>query len=235
MPREISIALAAPASTPSSNEARLCSHLADGRYRAQVASLCTKYPNLRHPDLSAPKSVSVGKVVSIDLSGGDTPVRRDFADPAELESYLEATRYKSSDESTTRRILLIEGSDPQYVGLLGSYFDVEPMLIVRQQRTASWESYHQSGNTPALPSLLDPRRTCHIPYYDLHYRLQGLNDKTQWRCADSGRQLTWSRLPGTFDFVGIVDRKASYWSQRRGSDGWDGWYSQKISAYMDAR
>ena len=225
MPRDISITRAAPTLTPSSNEARLCSHLADGKYRAQVASLCTKYPNLRYPDLDAPSSVFASKVVSIDLSSGDTPSRRDFTDLAELESYLEATRYTTSDESTTRRILLIEGSDPQYVGLLGSYFDIEPMLIVRQQRTASWESYHQSGNTPALPSLLDPRRTCHIPYYDLHYRSPGLDDKTPWRCADSGRQVAWSRLPGTFDSVGIVDRKASYWSQRRGNDGWDGWYS----------
>ena len=225
MPRAISVSLAAQASGSLANEARLCSHLTDGKYRAQAASLCTKYPNLRYPDLRAPNSGVVSKVVCIDLSGGDTPVRRDFADPAELESYLEVTKYVTSDETTTRRILLVEGLDPQYVGLLGSYFDIDPMLIVRQQRTASWESYHQSGNTPTLPSLLDPRRTCHIPYYELHYRSQGPNDKTQWRCADSGRQLSWSRLPGTFDFVGIVDRKASYWSQKRGSDGWDGWYS----------
>ena len=225
MPRKVSISLAASASRPSSDEARLCSHLADGKYRAQITSLCTKYPNLRYPDLGAPKSFSGSKVVCIDLSRGDTPVRRDFTDPAELESYFEATRYSTSDETINRRILLVEGSDPQYVGLLGSYFDIEPMLIVRQQRTASWESYHQSGNTPILPSLLDPRRTCHIPYYELHYRSQGLNDKTQWWCADSGRQLSWSRLPGTFDLVGIVDRKASYWSQRRGNGGWDGWYS----------
>ncbi|KAL8794630.1 MAG: hypothetical protein Q9195_002826 [Heterodermia aff. obscurata] len=221
MTREISINLAASASALSSNEARLCSHLADGKYRAQIASLCTKYPNLRYPDPCAPKSVFVGKVVAIDLSSSDTPERKNFADPADFESYLEATRYRTSDESTTRRILLIEGSDPQYVGLLGSYFDIEPMLIVRQQRTASWESYHQSGNTPTLPSLLDPCRICHIPYYELHYRSQGLNDKTPWRCADSGRQVSWSRLPGTFDFVAIADRKASYWSQRRGEDGWD--------------
>ena len=235
MPREVSVFPAAPASRPSSNEPRLCSHLADGKYRAQVASLCTKYPNLRYPDLCAPNSVFACKVVAIDLSSEYTPGRRDFTHPAELESYLEATRYATSDETTTRRILLVEGLDPQYVGILGRYFDIEPMLIVRQQRTASWESYHQSGSTPTLPSLLDPHRTCHIPYYELHYRSQGLNDKTQWRCADSGRQLTWSRLPGTFDFVGIVDRKASYWSQRRGSDGWDGWYSKHLSKYMNIR
>lgn len=159
-------------------------------------------------------------------------MRRDYTDPAELHSYLEATRCVNSDETATRRILLIEGSDPQVVGILGSYFDIEPMLIVRQQRTVSWEAYHRSGNTPTLPSLLEPSRTCHFPYYDLHYRSPGLDDtpgldmKRQWRCADSGRQINWSRLPKTFDVVGIADRKASYWSRRRGSDGWDGWYSK---------
>ena len=205
-----------------------CSHLASGDYRAQIAFLCNKYPSLRYPDRQSPIPKSASRVVSFDLSVDGEPTRRDFEDPVALQSFLEATKGSGlAGRNTSRRLFLVEGVEPRFVRVLGHYFDIDPLLIVRQQRTASWESYHQSGNTPTLPSLFEPSRSLSIPYYELHYYPQGLPDRTEWRCADSGRQVSSSRLPGTFDRVGIVHRKASYWSQRRGNDGWDGRFLSK--------
>ena len=216
----------------SSNE---CSHLASGDYRARIASLCVKYPNLRYPDLESPLQDFSGRVVSLDLSSESKATRRDFQDPAALESYIEARNDVASAAGNSRRLFLVEGLEPRLTGVLGQCFDIDPMLIVRQQRTASWEPYHRSGNTPTLPSLLEPSRTFHIPYYELRYYPQGLPDQLDWRCADSGRQISSSRMPGTFDRVGIVDRKVSYWSQKYEDHGWDGGSPNLVLPYKDAQ
>ena len=217
----------------SSSKPDECSHLASGEYRANIASLCTKYPNLRYPDLAAPVRECASKVVALDLSDAKKPRRRDFLDTEDLRNYVKSTRSKDSAEASCRHLYVIEGLDPQFTGLLGQFFDIDPLLIMRQQRTASWESYHKSGNMPTLPSLFEPSRTFHLPYYELHYFPQGLPDKLDWRCADSGRQIGSSRLPGTFDRVGIVDRKVSYWGKKRENGGWDGWSSHILPPCTD--
>lgn len=199
-----------------------CSHLASGEYGAAIASLCVKYPSLRYPDLQSSVQGFAGRIVSLDLSNGRKPTRINFEDPMKLQSYIEAKECAGLAESNSRRLFLVEGLEPRLIGVLGRCFGIDPTLIVRQQRTANWEPYHKSGNTPALPSLLEPSRSFHIPYYELHYYPQGLPDELDCRCAESGRQISSSRMPGTFDRVGIVDRKASYWSQTRGNGGWDG-------------
>ena len=198
-----------------------CSHLASGSYRAKIAALCVKFPNLRYTDLKSSAQGSIGRVASLDFDGGK-PIRRNFEDPIKLQSYIRAKRSPALAEDKRRRLFLVEGLEPRLVGVLGQCFDIDPMLIARQQRTSTWESYHRSGNTPLLPSLLEPDSSFHVTYYELHYYPQGLPDKLDWRCADSGRQISSSRMPGTFDRVGIVDRKVSYWSQRRKNGGWDG-------------
>ena len=212
-----------PRSFPSlpANVPNECWHLASGAYRAKIASLCVKYPNLRYADPKLPVQGSVGKVVSLEIDG-EMPIRRDFEDAVKLQSYIRANRTPIPTEKSHRRLFLVEGLEPRLIGVLGQHFDLDPMLLARQQRTASWESYHRSGNTPSLPSLLEPNRSFHLPYYELHHYPQGLPDKLDWRCADSGRQISSSRMPGTFDRVGIVDRKVSYWSQIREHGGWDG-------------
>ena len=190
--------------------------------KSSIAALCIKYPNLRYPDLHSPLRSTSGKVVCLDLTDSKKPIRRDLDDPAVLQSHLESTEIINANNNESRRLFLVEGYEPQLVTMLCQHFDVDPLVTLRQQRTASWELYHHSGNTPALPSLLDPNRGFHIPYYELHYYPQGLPDELDCRCADSGRQISSSRMPGTFDRVGIVDRKASFWSCKHGINGWDG-------------
>ncbi|KAG8528225.1 uncharacterized protein KY384_007142 [Bacidia gigantensis] len=197
-----------------------CSHLASGQYRGKLASLRGKYPSLKYPDLQSPVQGCGGRVVSLEFSKDNDPIRKDFTDPSKLRLYIEAKQCASSTERITRRLFLVEGLEPGLMSVVGHCFNIDPTLVVRQQRTAHWEPYHKSGNTPLLPSLLEPSRSFHVPYYELHYYPEGLPDKLDWRCADSGRQINSSRMPGTFDRVGIADRKVSYWSQKRG-DGWD--------------
>ena len=196
-----------------------CSHLVSGKWRSTIAALCVAYPNLRYPDFETPIPGIAGRVALLKFPDEGRPVRKDFEDPLSLRLHLE----QATSTHSIRRLFLVEGLDPSFMGLLGQHFDIDPLLIVKQQRTAKWESYHRAGNTPILPSLLEPDQSFHIPYHELHHYPQGLPDKFDWRCADSGRQISSSRMPGTFDRVGIVDHKASFWSQKREDGGWDGW------------
>lgn len=198
-------------------------HLASGSYRAKVASLFSKNPNLRYPDLDLlSDGGGTGKVAMLQFFNDRMPARTDFSDPEKLECYLSQDTVEPA-ETCLRRLFIIEGYDPDLIGVFGEHFQINPGLLVRQQRTATWESYHRSGNTPCLPSLLNPSQSFCIPYYELHHFPQGLPDSLGWRSADGCRQISLSRMPGTFDRVGIVDRKASYWSRITEIGGWDGW------------
>ena len=198
------------------------SHIASGEYRAKVALLCPKFPNLRYPDPDLSLAVGApGKAVLLNFLNGQKPVRSDFSDSASLQQYLGEHAERTAGEPG-RRLFLVEGLDPSITSILGEHFGINPTLFVRQQRTANWESYHRSGNTPFLPSLLKPSQSFHIPYYELHHYPQGVPESLFCRSADGCRQIHFSRMPKTFDRVGIVDRKASYWSRKDGLGGWDG-------------
>ena len=209
-------------SSKSSNSPNDAAHIASGEYKAKIESLSFKYPNLRYndPELSFDGS-GTGKVVVLQFSEGKPPVRSNFFHPKKLQKYLENSIDRTAAEPC-RRLFLAEGLDPATTDALGEHFNINPTLLVRQQRTGHWESYHRSGNTPSLPSLLDPSQSFHIPYYELHHYPQGLPDSLFWRTADGCRQIHISRIHGTFDRVGIVDRKASCWSRKDGLGGWDG-------------
>ncbi len=196
--------------------------IAAGEYKAKVSSLCLKYPNLRYPDPELSLEVGgPGRVVVLQFSVGSGPARSDFSGPKNLQQYLEDRREKTLTEPG-RRLFLVEGLDPTTTSVLGDHFNISPTILVWQQRTANWESYHRSGNTPSLPSVLKPSQTFHIPYYELHHYPQGLPESLFRRSANGCRQIHFSRMPGTFDRVGIVDRKASFWSRKDGLGGWDG-------------
>ena len=197
-------------------------HIASGEYRTKISSLCAKFPNLRYTEPGLSLDVSgAGKVVMLQFLEGSEPARSDFSHCKRLQQYLEK-HVKRTEAEPCRRLFLVEGLHPVITGLLGQHFDINPTLFVRQQRTGHWESYHRSGNTPSLPSLQNPSQSFQIPYYELHHYPQGLPDSLLWRSADGCRQIHFSRMPGTFDRVGIVDRKASYWSRKDGLGGWDG-------------
>lgn len=198
-------------------------HLASGSYRTKITSLLSKNPNLRYPDLDIPlDGGGLGKVAMLQFFKDRTPARTDFSDPEKLECFLTQNRTDPA-EPCLRRLFIVEGYDLVIIGIFGEHFQINPGFFVRQQRTAAWESYHKSGNTPCLPSLLKPFQSFCVPYYELYHFPQGLPDSLGWRSADGFRQISLSRMPGTFDRVGIVDRKASYWAKKDGTGGWDGW------------
>ena len=213
------------------NSPTIGSHIATGPYQCRLASLCPKYPNIRYPNLKyavndykLPAGIEkLGKVAVLKFGDEQTPKRTDIIVPQDLRNFLQETS-NATDFGTARRVYLVEAWDPELIGILGEHFQINPTLLSRQYRCAMWEKTHQSGNTPCPPSTFDPQQSFSINYYEPRFflpdvaKLQGQT----WRAAENLRHISLSRILGEYDNVGIVHRKASYWSKRTGSGGWDG-------------
>ena len=205
------------------------SHISSGRYGRRVAALASKYPNLRYPDIhcpnykSPPKSGTLGKVVMLDFQEEQAPVRTDFGGVTHLKNFFQSS-CKEHQAGTVRRLYMIEAWDPELIGVLGEHFQISPAILVRQQRAAIWEKVHTSGNTPWLSSTFDPKQSFSITYYEPRYFVPqaGLPDSLKWRCAETRRHISRSRVLHEIDNVGMVHRKASYWSTKSSDGGWDG-------------
>ena len=214
------------------NSPTIGSHIATGSYQGRLASLCPKYPNIRYPNLQYPWAndykppagiKKLGKVAILKFEDKQVPKRTDIIVPADLHNFLQTTS-NATNSATARRLYLVEAWDPEMIGILGEHFQINPTLLVRQYRAGMWEKTHQSGNTPCPASTFDPKQSFSITYYEPRSlfphdtELQGRS----WRAAENFRHISLSRILGEFDGVGIVHRKASYWSRRTGSGGWDG-------------
>ena len=171
-------------------------HLAKGRYAAGVDKLCLKYPNLQYSDTTRPlgATLAASRVIALEFFPGKEPTRTEFGD---IHSLQEHFRQRPTDTNATRkrRLYMLEGLDPLFLGILGEELDIDPNLILRHQRTAIWENGHESGNTPCLP-LLDPAKIFSIVYYELRYFPQVSHGSLSWRSANDCRHISLSRLGG---------------------------------------
>ena len=207
------------------------SHIATGPYQCRLASLCPKYPNIRYPnikyavnDYKLPAGIeNLGKVAVLKFGDEQTPKRTDIIVPQDLRNFLHETS-NATDFGIARRVYLVEAWDPELIGILGEHFQINPTLLVRQYRSGWSEKAHQSGNTPCPPSTFDPQQSFSIKYYEPRFFLSHVAElqRQTWRAAETCRHISLSRILGQFDGVGIVHRKASYWSRRRNHGGWDG-------------
>jgi hypothetical protein len=82
--------------------------------------------------------------------------RKDFNTSRELSVYL-----KRVMTPPTRLVIILEGMARDYVEVLGSHFNMDPVVFANQKWPNSWESLPESfciERSRNLPSLNDPRR-----------------------------------------------------------------------------
>jgi len=88
--------------------------------------------------------------------------RKAFNTSRELSLYL-----KRLMTPPTRPVIILEGVARNYVEVLESHFNMDPVFFANQKRPNSWESLPESfciERTGNLPSLNDPRRSFMIRY-----------------------------------------------------------------------
>lgn len=215
------------------------SHLENpGEYEQIIAKLIKKYPNListSHKPWAAPRQfASAPRLVCFQLSpiasAGDNPAIYPLHDIDEVKAFILNTDVAASEPDPVRRIWIMEGTHPSYVAVLGKAFDIDPRLWMRHQRLNTWESaFSDSGNAPVLPSLHSEQRGFTLSYCQLmHLNYDPEDVSTRTRCAENERHIALTRrirkeeADEKFDGVGIVHRKASFWSQPVEKGGWNG-------------
>jgi hypothetical protein len=128
--------------------------------------------------------------------------------------------------TSMNRLYVLQGLNPEFVELFGNHFDIDPAIFLRHQRTALWEAPHRAGNTPYLASVENPTKSFMIEYCELRYFHEDPRKPSLRNPADM-RHINFSQMPHfsrDIDRVGVMHRKASFWSNRRPIPlvGWDG-------------
>lgn len=201
----------------------LGTHLANPPYHDDIRVLLNKYPNLRYPDNKRYEDYpfqqplnSRSRVACVEFARSNTISHQTFDSLPDLETFL-----TQEPPAGARRLFLLEELQPDYVTAVGHKLRIPPNVISRHRRKALWEYDHDAGNTPPLPSLNDRSTSFSFQYWELVFFKDQLKD-FYLRCADNERHIAVSRIDGRFDNVGIVQRKASFWSKPTRGDGWDG-------------
>jgi hypothetical protein len=196
---------------------------AEGPYRDTIVRLGNKYPNLIQEDRKRYETNFnyPSRAAHFDFDSSGRPRKEVFVSLSELKNHLNSTS-STVAQSEQRRLYILEGTNADFVETLGTALGVDPNVFLRHKRIALWENSHQTGNTPPLPSLINPQDNFLMEYCELLYFKAGLENFSM-RSVTNERHFAVTRLPdGKFDKVGISYKKASFWARKIGNAGWDG-------------
>lgn len=203
-------------------------------YQENIARLTKKYPNLKYRDYklwgNERKYAGPPRVAFFDFQPGATVnvTPQLFSSAQQISVFLAQSAPAANTNGSQRRLWVMEGLCPANVALFGSLLQIDPRVFMHHQRTAFWEHYHEAGNTPRLPSLVDSRNHALLEYPELlRLKLDRLNFTA--RSAEDERHISLSRRDGRFDNVGISHKKASFWSRETSNGGWDGTQTRKTN------
>ena len=201
------------------------SHIASpGSYCDSIVELTKKYPNLKYPDYKKYNALSENtdttRTAVIQFKANNDCNVIPFSTVDHLRKYLQP-QATLQDECTLRELFLVEGTNPDVVKSLGSALQIDPNIFMRHQRTGLWESDHQAGCTPPLPSLMNPAKGFMLSYRELLHSPNGIEDYPL-RTANNQRNIRVTSLGGKYEKVGAVHRKASFWARELGEGSWKG-------------
>jgi hypothetical protein len=206
---------------------------AEGPYLDYITQMSSLYPGIGNPgwqNLHIGSRVGQSRSVVLELTPHRTWSRQTFKDAAEIKTHFKERSDRNLDQSAGlhQRIYILEGLDPNYVEVYGSYFFMDPRFFVKQARNSLWNLRHAESHphdTPCLTSLIDPERYFHVKYREVR---QFGPQLTNWRttCAVTGRHVAAIGFDGRLDNIGAVARKFSFWSKEGKNGSWDGNYSR---------
>lgn len=160
-----------------------------------------------------------GRAVMIDFSQKGQALQKALPSVNILEECLN----ESHGIVPCRRLYLLEGTLPDHANMLKGHFNIEPTFFRKHRRSSLRELDHFAKQAPLLPSLVDPRKSWCLKYPVLRSFEEQWESNWVW-CAESGRKIELSRINGIMDKTGIVEQRASYWSQKEEDGGWNGTY-----------
>ncbi|KAH8647857.1 hypothetical protein BX600DRAFT_503209 [Xylariales sp. PMI_506] len=208
-------------------------HLASGEiYRKKIARLQKRNPNLRHKDWKIPESredfVVPSRAKLIKIRGDGFPeVQDQWLEPHGLQESIQRRLAVSDSDGCLKNVgylYLLEGVNPDYTEAIGSQLvNIDPAFFLRHQRTPLWEGRNEGGLSPCLASQETPEKTWLMEYCELLYFTENPGSFSLRNPLDN-RHINVSMKPDIskdIDQVGIMHRKASFWSQTHENGNWE--------------
>jgi hypothetical protein len=146
---------------------------------------------------------------------------------SELLDYM-ANLEQAPPPSCNRRLYLLEGLPSNYIEILGSRLRIDPDVFARQIDCGYLAVLKDARDIPLLPSHPTSKHSLSLRYYELRDFGENI-DSFELICANQLRRISTTKWKGKFDGIGIVRRKATFWSRMNGAKGWDG---ASISIHM---
>ncbi|KAM5349368.1 hypothetical protein ACJ41O_005873 [Fusarium nematophilum] len=136
--------------------------------------------------------------------------------------YTNASRLLESlctDPPEGRRLVIMQGLNPAFVGAVGTCFRMHPSFFVEHERVVVVAHTTQTTESDA-PVLVTGREHVTLKYYEAFELPDELMGMFKLCCADTGRHIGVTRLARSFSRIGVVRRKCAVWRRQR-EGGWD--------------
>ncbi|KAK0665637.1 hypothetical protein QBC41DRAFT_327455 [Cercophora samala] len=198
------------------------------RYRNVIESLASSEPRLRRRDprielKNIPWPFKNTRIAVLESPSAGSPFVRkpwQYIDPEKFE--LSLCEESPSSGPDGRRIIIMEGQAPAYIGTLGTHFGIHPAFFVDHERDNAPEAFKSNDAyyNISLPCVQKEHVT--MRYYQLISLPNDLQSNFRVFCAETGRTVTTTRILGKFADTVCLHRKCSIWRRpREGGTGWD--------------
>jgi hypothetical protein len=191
-------------------------------YRSLVSSMRFRNPILAKLDEILTRQglpSEDGRAAVIELHEKHVAVRR-LHTSTELLNYM-INQEQHPPPSCNRRLYLLEGLPSNYIEILGSRLRIDPDVFAQQIDCGYLTIRKDARDIPMLPSHPTSKGSLCLRYHELRDFGENI-DSFELRCTNQPRRISTTRWEGKFDGVGIVRRKASFWSRMNRAEGWNG-------------
>ncbi|KAH8671428.1 hypothetical protein BX600DRAFT_434535 [Xylariales sp. PMI_506] len=207
---------------------------ADGIYQDHINALCGSDPRLRHRDPKSdtqktPWEDADARVVVLELEDNDRfGDAVQFVNPNKLDAYLSYDEIHDRAAENTiasswprRRVMILEGLNPNFISVLGEHFSLHPSLFIEHERVVvmNRKGLGENDGMP-LPSVAGRRDHMVMKYFEPTVFSEPPSG-FRLVCGSTGRHIGVSREYGEFSEVGIVRRKCSVWTRESKDGSWD--------------
>ncbi|KAK4201783.1 hypothetical protein QBC40DRAFT_277535, partial [Triangularia verruculosa] len=197
-------------------------------YQRTIESLAASEPRLRRRDprivlKNIPWPFNNTRIAVLESESSGLPFVKkphQYNDPEKFK--LSLSEETPASRPNGRRIIIMEGQAPAYIGTLGQHFGIHPAFFVDHERDNAPEAFKSNDAyyNISLPSVQKEHVT--MRYYQLLSLPNDLQNNFRVFCAETGRTVTTTRILGKFTDSVCLHRKCSIWRRpREGGTGWD--------------
>jgi hypothetical protein len=192
----------------------------DPNYGSLIRDLCASDPRLRQRDIKSLERRTPWPAPRTRVALFEAPVEEPFGSPLFIHSAVSLQKILDGSPEdgacNKRRLIVVEGLSPEYIDVLGPYFDTHPSFFADHERWCG-----EAVDAIPLPTAILTQEHVRLEYVELIHLDERLLGKFRIFCAKTARAVSATRILGEFSDVGSLERKCSVWRRERLSAGWD--------------